>query len=453
MGIKKAYSNLPDPAGHNENELLDYLVSCGKINESELNAFQEKMKEEKYLEIHFGKNYTLQPGKDGRYFTRFPDGSQLRRTGRSDFIYGIVTFYETHPQFLPISKRPSKVADQQFSVKSEPLPQTVSLDRSKTISDVFREWIDFRKRYENVCKGTIDRSEDDFLRFFIKNPLAQDLMHIPMADIDENELEKLVRGTIKDYHLNAKGWAKFKALIKGIWLYGLKYKTTDLYITRFFDIVAIKPRMLAQTVEDDQKQVFTDEEARLLLDEIDSRGYSVINYGIVLCFYTGMRSGELSGLKWEDVSPDFKSLTVNNMEILYKDEDEIRRKFEVVPHAKTQAGLRKVIIPDAFIPYFEKLWENREDEEFVFFSNGERIHARSFSDKLSSLCKQLGITDRRMHKIRKTVCSKLLDSGVDKCLITRQIGHASIQVTENNYHKDRRVEDEKREIFNKTLTY
>ena len=408
-------------------ELLDFAIQNGIIDESKLKALYEDMENEKYLIQHFGVGYELKKGRDGRYFTRLPNGKQVRTSNKDRFVQEIVSFY-----------------------KGEPV---VIKKNYKTVKDIFIEWNKYRFEYDNISKGTYDRSEADFKRFFLKNELAAELVDEKFNEITENELELFIKGTIKKYSLTPKGWANFKSLISGIWLYGAKNHETDLYITKFLDLLYIGSKSLRHKIENEDEQVFTDEEVNIILNEIKSHGFTPVDYGIMLCFYTGMRSGEISGLMWKDVSQDFRVITVSHMEVVYKGEDGIANVFEVVDHAKTTAGVRKIIIPDAFIPYFKTLKDNAEDNEFVFVSNGRRIHARDFSYRLYKLCKLVGLVPRRMHKIRKTVCSKLCDSGVDERFLLKQIGHTDRRTTEQFYHRDRRTLGEKCEIINSAISY
>ena len=411
------------------NDLFDFAVNNGIIDELELKALYEQAMNAKYLEQHFGKDYKLTVGKDGRYFTRLPNGRQVRKKRVDDFIEEIVSYYK-HAHINEIK------------IKS-----------SLSIDDVYEKWMDFKLQYDGISRGTYDRLGEDYKRFFVNNPHAVDLMLMDFNEITEDDLEFFIRNTIKEYDLDSKGWAKLRSIVKGIWLYGLKVGATQLYITKFFDTLSIRPKTLRQRIEREEEQVFTDEEVRLIFEEIEREGYTPAGYGIILCFYTGMRAGELAGLMWEDVSEDFKTINVNHMEVLYKGDDGVRCKFEVVDHAKTVAGLRKIIVPDAYISFFKTL-KLKNDGEYVFTNNhGKRLHGRNFSDKLYRLCIKLNIPPKRMHKIRKTVCSKLCDSGVDNRLLLKQIGHTDRRTTETFYHRDRRTDEEKREILNHAISY
>lgn len=395
------------------------------INESELESLYEEMKNTKYLEKHFGKDFVLNKGKDGRYFTRLPNGKQLRKADKQEFINEIVKYYQREEE-----------------------------NKTLRLKDIYDKWIEFKFKYDGISKSSYDRIGEDFDRFFLKNPLAQEMLKVEFEMITEDDLEYFVRDTIVSMKLTAKAWSGFRYLLNGIWLYGLKLSATNLYITKFLDLLAIRPKVLRQRIEREEEQVFTDEEVRLIFEEIEKEGFTPTGYGIILCFYTGMRAGELAGLMWEDVSDDFSTIYVNHMEVLYKGEDGVRNQFEVVNHAKTVAGLRKVIVPDVYKTFFKKLKLKNGTSEYVFVNkDGKRLHARNFSDKLYRLCIKLNIPPKRMHKIRKTVCSKLCDSGVDERLMLKQIGHTDRNTTEKFYHRDRRTEAEKRDILNKVVAY
>ena len=411
-------------------ELFTFAVSNGMIDELELKALYDKHMNMRYMEEHFGKDYKLTVGKDGRYFTRLPNGKQVRKKKLEDFIAEIAEYYK-HTHF-----------------------EEVVISKNVGVYEVYQQWMDFKFKYDGISKGTFDRLGEDYKRFFINNRYAAKLLNMEFGEINEEDLEYFVRNTIISLQLSAKSWAKLRSLLSGIWLYGLKIHATDLYITKFFETLSIRPKTLRQRVENEEEQVFTDEEVRLVFEEIAREGYTPTGYGIMLCFYTGLRAGELAGLKWEDVSHDYCTINVNHMEILYKDKGGVRNVFEVVDHVKTVAGLRKVIVPDVFIPFFKTLKLKNGNSEYVFVnSHGKRLHARNFSDKLYRLCKKLNIPPKRMHKIRKTVCSKLCDYGVDERLILKQIGHTNKRTTETYYHRDRRTDSEKREILNQVISY
>lgn len=412
-------------------DLFDFAIKNGMINKSELMSQYIEMQNAKILEKHFGLNWETQikKRKDGRYYTRLPDGRQLRKTDRYEFIESIIEYYQ---------EKTHKIYKTGFDITS-----------------IFNEWMEYKKTYEIISQGTIDRYIADFDRFFIRNPRAEMILNMPIEKIDEDTLEKFIKITIKEMNLTPKAWSKLKALIKGIWIYAKKIKATDIAIISFMEELMIKPKSLHHEIKTDEEQVFTDEEAVKIIEYINNKGYSPHGYGIILAFYTGLRIGEISGLMWKDISDNLKTIYVNHMERLCNNDEGVKNNYSVIDHVKTEAGIREVILPDECISYIKELKKHTGNEEFVFINTetGKRLHARSFTDKLYNICKQLGIKKRSMHKIRKTVCSKMCDAGIDKRFLLKQIGHTDERTTEQFYHRDRRSNKEKRDILNKVLTY
>ena len=89
-----------------------------------------------------------------------------------------------------------------------------------------------------------------------------------------------------------------------------------------------------------------------------------------------------------------------------------------------------------------------EDSEWLFAENGEYISDNKFDKTIRKLCKELDIPVRSCHKLRKTYCSYLLDSGVDEKLVQEQLRHSDIRTTQNHYHYSVKIENEKLTAIN-----
>ena len=68
----------------------------------------------------------------------------------------------------------------------------------------------------------------------------------------------------------------------------------------------------------------------------------------------------------------FAAASVKSEEITYKD-SEGKRVYEVVPHTKTKAGLRKVMLPEAASLLLKELFTFYGENEFVFVNQNHRI--------------------------------------------------------------------------------
>lgn len=72
---------------------------------------------------------------------------------------------------------------------------------------------------------------------------------------------------------------------------------------------------------------------------------------------------------------------------------------------------------------------------------------RVFDRTIRRVCKDLNISVRSMHKLRKSYCSVLLAQGVPEKLVQEQLGHADISTTQKAYHYNVFDTDEKENIF------
>ena len=82
---------------------------------------------------------------------------------------------------------------------------------------------------------------------------------------------------------------------------------TSLSISYFLSDLNLPTRMFRKTYHDPDREVFTDEELQKILNWIQDEKHpermdSLSNLGILLCIFTGLRAGELSSLKYSDVS-------------------------------------------------------------------------------------------------------------------------------------------------------
>ena len=247
--------------------------------------------------------------------------------------------------------------------------------------------------------------------------------------IKEEDLEKLIRDQIINKNLTAKQYAKLRTIINGVFKYAKKQKLTTISISTFFKDLDISKRSFAHSGIRNKPQVFNDDEVSKIM-EYCYQHKSVENLGVILVFYTGLRVGELAGLKFSDI--DGQEIHIQRQEICYHEKGKI--KFEVVEYTKTEAGDRRVIIPHEVLPIVDEIRELNPDGEYLMMSQGKKFDKTVFNRRLYRACKDLGIPKRSMHKIRKTYGTILIDQGVPESLVMTQMGHSDITTTRKYYY-------------------
>ena len=176
------------------------------------------------------------------------------------------------------------------------------------------------------------------------------------------------------------------------------------------------------------------------------------NLGILLTFETGMRVGELSALKREDINLNKHTIHIQRTEIKYKNEDGIW-EIDVREYPKTDAGDRYIIISDECIKTIKKIISMNPFGEYLFQEGVHRIKEHAFARRIIRVCDILNIPHRSMHKIRKTYGTKLIDSNVDEKFITDQMGHSDIKTTRQYYYFCNKTDEEKLEQISAALPF
>jgi integrase len=163
-----------------------------------------------------------------------------------------------------------------------------------------------------------------------------------------------------------------------------------------------------------------------------------------LALATGLRRGELMGLKWQDINLDAGVLQVRR--ILSRVPSKMPGKGYVEAEPKTQKSRRSVVIAPFAL---EALKQHRErqreaeitagplwqDHDFVFCTSiGTHLNpTRDMLDQLKVLLKKAGLPDIRFHDLRHSAATLLLSVGVHPKAVQEILGHSQISITMDVY--------------------
>jgi integrase len=173
------------------------------------------------------------------------------------------------------------------------------------------------------------------------------------------------------------------------------------------------------------------EDISLFLNEA-SKGNHYSMYYLDLC--TGLRRGELLGLKWEDI--DF----VENTLIIKRQLTRMSNKL-ILSSLKTQNSYRTVKIPDSAIDVLKSHQEFQNvlkekagmiwEESGLIFCNeiGKPLDPSGVYHNFKRLIKRLGFNDNRFHDLRHTFATISLQNGVDIKTIQESLGHSNAAFT------------------------
>lgn len=156
----------------------------------------------------------------------------------------------------------------------------------------------------------------------------------------------------------------------------------------------------------------------------------------VLAATTGMRRGEVLGLRWQDVDLDTGRVSVSQTLVA------VSRDVHF-SEPKTARGRRNVALDvttrDALREHRDPQIRERESVEYVdhdlvfAHEDGTALNPEAFSDAFRRQVKRAGLPPIRLHDLRHTHATLALSAGVHPKVVSERLGHASVAFTLDQY--------------------
>ena len=305
------------------------------------------------------------------------------------------------------------------------IEEAKSLDVAKAESYTVGQWMDVW--YEYYAKIKVRPSSHKTYEGYIKNHIKPHIGNIPLTKLTTLDLQRLYQKLLTEGRvdrLEAQNQPK-----------GLSPKTVrniNQVISSAMQL-AIQQHLIPQDPTDgcalpktehrEMQTLSADQLAAFLLEAKHSGVFEM--YYIELA--TGLRRGELLGLKWEDI--DFSTQTLRVRRQVGRINGEVREA-----PLKTKNAYRTISLGTDAVGILKQQREKHPSSSYVFPGpTGGPIAPDSVLHMLHRVLDRAGLPELRFHDLRHTFATLALQNGVDVKTVSGMLGHFSAGFTLDTY--------------------
>lgn len=180
-------------------------------------------------------------------------------------------------------------------------------------------------------------------------------------------------------------------------------------------------------------EVLTVANHKKILDFI-KQNFTFRNLGIYISLTTGLRIGEICGLKWSDINTDNGTITVSRtIERIYVVESDRKHTELVVNTPKTKNSCREIPMSKELLGMVKPLRKVVNQDYYVLTNEEKPTEPRTYRNYYHRLMARLDIPRLKYHGLRHSFATRCIESNCDYKTVSVLLGHANITTTLNLY--------------------
>jgi integrase len=337
--------------------------------------------------------------KDGRW-----EGRQLKADGKYQYFYG--------KSYREVKERIKSYQENGNHIKKE-------VKTSASASSLFESWLD-SEVLKTIKPSTYESYYHCITKYIIPFYVSRDYYQLT-----ENTVSEFVKFMYDDNSISQSYKRKILAVYKTALRELLKNTPDSIKILNCIKF----PKS-----EQNEVQVFTMKEQCLIEKAVlscpDKR-----TLGILLCFYSGIRLGELCALKWCDFDFENETMFINRTVTRTKNfSDDDNKTLLLIGTPKSRTSSRKIPLPSFLITIFKEYYLLSGKDNCYFMTSSETpMDPRAFQKLYKKILIKNSVPDRKFHAIRHTFATRALELNVDIKTISDILGHSNVSITMNIY--------------------
>ncbi|OFD82700.1 tyrosine-type recombinase/integrase [Bacillus mycoides] len=326
--------------------------------------------------------------------------------------------------------KPRQFKKRGFKTKQDAQKAMLDLEQSLTLGTyiqpnkiLYKEYLLERFLEDKMTK--VKKQTLNTYRWVVEKHIIPAIGDVELTKLDPMIIQGLYNKLTKEKALSDENIQKVHTLIND-----------SLKKAERWGLIARNPAALVDRPKAVKKEltVWNVEEVRQFLKYAKKSGRYYIAF--LLALTTGMRQGEILGLRWKDV--DFENGCVRITQTLSSDGKDL------LPYTKTKSGSRTIDLPEETVTALKKHWLfiRGEREKNCSYKNldlvvctefGTPTHKSNIRRVFKSIIKKAVIPKIRFHDMRHTHATLLLLQGVNPKIVSERLGHADVRITLDTY--------------------
>jgi len=296
-----------------------------------------------------------------------------------------------------------------------------------TLSEWLSQWL-----RDYVSMNTTDRTQESY-SYIVEGHLIPSLGKVVLADLQPQDIQRYYAEKLNKGRTDGKGGLSGRSVVyhHRILSKALDYAVKMGVVVRNVANLVEPPRVKKVTMN-----TLSTEEVTRFLEAAKETDYYVF---FATLLYTGLRRGELLALRWRNLDLTKGNLTV--VETAYK----LCNGDYIIKEPKTAHSRRSVTLSTSLIELFRayridqellriQLGVSLNADDFVFIRpDGSPLNPSAVSLAFRRIIHKAGLKDIRIHDLRHTHATLMLQAGVNPKVVSERLGHASISITLDIY--------------------